>query len=230
MLWILCSAALAGPADELLTKVDEAVTRAADAHVILHLQTTDKKGRPVERTIETWQKGDDKRLVRFSEPARLAGTAMLVPDGDTIYLYLPAYGRARRIVGEARGDAFVGTDFAMEDLAATRFSEEWKPEQTADNVLSLTPLPDKKTSSARIELTVRPGDHLPERIVHFDKDGQRLRELTFAEVRDIDGIPLAHSISVENMESGRTTRATVSSAEFDRGLEDTLFTITNLQR
>ena len=188
--------ALAGPADDLLAKVDKAANQASDAHVLITMATTDKKGRPVERTVELWQKGDDKRLIQFNSPARLAGTAMLVPDGDTIYLYLPAYDRARRFVGESRGDAFIGTDFAMEDLARTSFAAEWSPAEAGLNALTLTPQEGVKTSSARIELKIREGDFLPSMIEHYDAEGSLMRRITFDDVREVDGVPLAHSVTV----------------------------------
>src|SRR5690606_9574173 len=116
LLWLALTA-WASPADDRLALVDAASNRGDDAHIVLAVQTTDRKGESAERTLELWQKGTDKRLARFTEPARLAGVALLVPDGDTVYLYLPSYGRVRRVVGEARGDAFMGIDFTMEDLS-----------------------------------------------------------------------------------------------------------------
>ncbi len=229
--WLLAAVALAAsPAAELLAAVDEVSNRGDDAHLVLDIETTDARGRPAERTLEMWQKGEAQRLVRFTAPARLAGVSLLVPDGETIYLYLPSFERVRRVVGEARGDAFLGTDFAMEDLARLRWSEDYEPELLAPRHLRLLPKEGRQTSSARVELRVHDDEPLPARVEHYDEDGTVLRTIVFEDVREVDGRPLAHAIVVEDVARSRTTRATVREAAFDQGLEDALFTVHHLSR
>ena len=230
MIWALAWAAWAGPADDLLAAVDAASNRGDDAHIVLQIETTESSGAPASRTLEIWQKGTDKRLVEFTEPARLAGIALLVPDGDTVYLYLPSYGRVRRVIGEARGDAFMGTDFAMEDLARIAWADEWTPELIEPDHLRLTPKPDAETSSARVDLWVRPDDRLPSKVEHYDAAGAVLRRIAFDDVRPIDGRPLAHAIVVDDVARSRTTRALVASAAFDQGIEDSRFSVQELGR
>lgn len=227
---LLAGPAAADPAADLLAAVDEVSNRGDDAHLVLDVQTTDARGNPAERTLEMWQKGTDKRLVKFTAPARLAGIGMLVPDGDTIYLYLPSYGRVRRVIGEARGDAFVGTDFAMEDLARISWADDYVPELVEDHHLRLTPKEGTDSSSARVELYVREADNLPARVEHYDAEGTLLRRITFDDVQEVDGRPLAHAIVVDDISRSRTTRATVQLAAFNRGLEDDLFTVNALSR
>lgn len=227
---LLALTAAAGPGDDTLTAVDKASSAAQDAHLWMEMQTEDPRGNVSARSVELWQKGDLLRLLRFSAPSRLAGTGLLVQDPDSVYLYIPAYGRARRVVGTARGDAFVGTDFAIEDLARTGFAHEWTAEVSGEYRLNLTPREGKKTASARIELTWRAQDHLPEVIEHYRADGEMTRRITFDDVRDIDGTPLAHSVTVQDVREGRTTRATVTQAELNQGLDASFFSLTQLKR
>lgn len=222
--------AWATPADDLLAKVDAAAARGQDAQLTLAIKAFDAKGVPAERTLEIWQKGSDKRLVRFTAPARLAGTALLVPDGETVYLYLPAYGRARRVVGESQGDAFLGTDFSLEDLARIQWADEYQPELLGENALRLRPKEGVKSASAWIDLTIRPEDSLPAAVAHYKADGSLIRRIEFSDVRDIQGRPLAHSVRVEDAASGRRTEATIQAAKLDSGLSDDLFTLSQLQR
>lgn len=228
-LLLVCMAALAGPAEELLEAVDQASNQGQDAHLVLEIQSTDRRGQPVGRTLAIWQKGQDRRLVRYLEPVRLQGISLLVPDGDTLYLYLPSYGRARRVVGDARGSAFEGSDFAIEDLARMRWSGDFDAELVEDFHLRLTPRPGSEDStSARIDLHVRPSDMLPARVEHYDDQGELLRSITFSDVRQAGSRPLAHQVTVEDLAHGRTSRATVQEAHFDTGLSDELFTLTHL--
>ena len=81
MLTFLMSLALADEAgDAWLAKVDSANNAGDDAHIVLDLKVTDAKGQAANRTIEIWQKGDDKRLVRFTAPARLEGVGPREPS------------------------------------------------------------------------------------------------------------------------------------------------------
>jgi len=227
---LLATLAWASPADDLLAAVDAASNQGDDAHLVLQIDTTETTGAPASRTLEIWQKGTEQRLVKFTEPARLAGVALLVPDGDTVYLYLPSYGRVRRIIGEAHGDAFMGTDFAMEDLARLSWADEWTPELVEPDHLRLVPKEGADTSSAKVELWVRPDDHLPLRVEHYDAAGTLVRRIAFDDVRPIDGRPLAHAIVVEDVAKQRTTKATVTSAAFDKGIEDSRFSVQELGR
>jgi outer membrane lipoprotein-sorting protein len=226
---LLFAVAWAGPADDLLAAVDAASNQGNDAHLVLRIETTETSGAPASRTLEIWQKGTEQRLVAFTEPARLAGVALLVPDGDTVYLYLPSYGRVRRIVGEAHGDAFMGTDFAMEDLARLSWADEWTPELVAPDHLRLVPKEGADTSSAKVDLWVRP-DHLPAKVEHYDASGTLLRRIAFDDVRTVDGRPLAHAIVVEDVAKSRTTTATVAQAAFDKGIDDAKFSVQELGR
>ncbi len=230
----------AGPAEALLAQVDAASNAAGDAHLAMELQTTEPDGEVVTRKLELWQRGSDKRLIRFSAPAKLKGTAILVRGSDSVYLYIPSYGRARRVAGKALGDGFVGTDFAIEDLARTGFARDWAPTAGEDgDRLSLTPRGGKELASARIELTIRPVDRLPSLVEHYDDKGAVMRRIRFDDVRLVApaaksgegaGTPLAHSVVVQDVRAGRTTRATVTSAELDTGLPDELFSLTRLKR
>jgi hypothetical protein len=62
----------------------------------------------------------EKRLIRFTSPADIAGTGFLNWDNigreDDQFLYLPALKRVRRIVSSQKHRRFVNTDFTNEDM------------------------------------------------------------------------------------------------------------------
>jgi outer membrane lipoprotein-sorting protein len=224
---LLCGFAFADDADALLTRVEAASHTADDAHLVLDVRASDSSG-DAARTLEIWQKGDKERLVTFVAPARLAGVSLLVPDGETLYLYLPAYGNARRVVGESRGDAFLGTDFAMDDLSRLSWRADYTPTAASADHLTLAAIDPKKAPSARVEMTLRAEDALLVSVEHYDAAGTLLRRITFDDFRAEGTHTLAHTISVEDVKRSRTTTATVTSAEFDLGLTDDRFAITAL--
>ena len=227
-----CSLALAGDGDDLLARVDAAQASAADGHVVMEIEVVDHRGNRAERTLEIWQKGGEQRLVRYTAPARLAGTGLLVPDGDTVYLYMPAYGRARRVVGERQNDAFLGTDFSVEDLARLSWSEDFTATITGRDEASVTLAltPRDASSEDPVRLWVRTEDNLVSRIEVLDGEGTMIRRLELSDFRQVGNRKLAHTFEVQDLTDGGRTTATVVKAETDLGLDDELFTVTHLTR
>ncbi len=224
----------ANVAEALLARVDAANARGSDAHLVLHVAVTDRTGTSSDRTLEIWQKGTQKRLVRFTAPARLAGTGLLVPDADTLYLYLPAYGKPRRVIGEQRGDSFMGTDFSMEDLSRMNWSDEYTAtlgDVIGDvAVLELTPKDKAAHRDASVRIWVRRVDDLVSQVEHLDASGAVTRRLKLADFRVEGNRPIAHSLVVDDLVNAKHTAATVTLAEMDRGILDDRFSLTELTR
>ena len=219
---------------EWLQQIDDASVRGDDTQVLVDLKLTDQRGKVTERTLEILQKGTDKRLVRFTAPARLAGVTLLVPDGDTLYLYLPAYGRERRVIGDQRGDSFMGSDFSMEDLSRTTFGDDWTARlgkaEGEHQWLDLAPKDASAHGDAALRIRVRSTDYLVDRIESLDAKGTLTRRLTLADFRDVQGRAFAHSLIAEDLKRGRKTQGTVTTVTFDAGITDDRFSVAALSR
>ncbi len=233
-LLLLAPSTVAATGAEWLARVDAAASPAQDTHVVMQVSMKDAKGREVSRTMEIWQKGADQRLVRLTDPPRLAGVGLLVGADDVVHLYLPSYDRTRRVIGDQRGDAFMGTDISMEDLARTSFAEEYTAELVSEGEaeveLMLTPIDPKAHSHARSRLVLRASDQLWTRLEHLDAAGEVLRRVSLSDFREVDGYAFAHTMRVEDLERQRDTTASAREVAFDGGLDDELFTVTNLSR
>lgn len=214
---------------EWLAHIDE-VARVADAHMVLELTVTDSRGEQAGRTIEIWQKGDDKRLVRMVEPTRLKGVGLLVTHGDALHLFLPQYPPARRVVGSNRADAFMGTDFAVDDLARIGFADDYDAEILGieEGLTRLKLIPRIDTGDSAVEIWVGE-DGIVRRLDHIDKRGQVTRRLTMDDVRTEGDTPLAYRMEVMDLKRSRSTVAILQTADLDRGLSDELFTVSALE-
>jgi outer membrane lipoprotein-sorting protein len=235
ILKLLTLAALAAPADGAgwLAEIDRAAGRSDDAHVVLDVKVIDARGKEADRTLEIWQKGTEKRVVRLTAPARLAGIALLL-DGDTVHLYLPAYERTTRVVGDQRGDAFMGTDFSIEDLSRITYGDEFTAAvESADAesaTLLLTPLDPKAHDFHALRLHVRAADYLPTLLEHLDEEGAVTRRVTLSDFKEVSGRNMAHQMEVVDLERDRRNVASIREVAFDQGLDDELFTVTALER
>lgn len=234
MLLITVFAALAQDVDgdAWLAQVDAANNQGVDAHLVLELAVTDAKGQTVQRGLEVWQKGDEMRLVTLTHPPRLAGVSLLIPDGETIYLHTPAFGSTKRVTGDRRSDAFLGTDFSIEELGRLSWSSEYDAVVEADegDQVRLLLTPEDPSDTGTVRMWVREVDHLPARIDTLDASGQATRRLTLTDVADADGRPLAHTLLVQDLVAGTQTQARVTSAAFDEGLDDAVFSLSALSR
>ncbi|MGB0639847.1 MAG: outer membrane lipoprotein-sorting protein [Myxococcota bacterium] len=234
MLFIILALISSGLADtngnQWLARID-ATAQVVDAHVVLDVEVTDARGRTNPRTIEIWQKGDDQRLVRMIAPARLHGIGLLVTPGDTLHLFLPQYPPARRVVGSKRADAFMGTDFAVEDLSRMSYSGQYDAEvshQKGDlTQLVLTPTSDSNETPIHIWVDE---DNVVREIQHFDSKDNPIRRLVLEDIRKISGTPIAHTMTVTDQVRNRKTTAQVRTIEIGIELQDSLFSVTQLER
>jgi len=217
---------------EWLQAIDAAATKSQDASLHLAIDATTRTGATTHRELDLWQKGDDERLLRLTDPPMVAGTALLSRGDGELHLYLPSFERVRRIVGNSRGDSFMGTDFTMEDLARVTFEREWTAtvESAAEGlqVLHLDPVDAKAHESAALRLWVQPGSFLVVRVEHLDAQGKALRRVELGDFRDVAGRSFAHRIQVDDLEKERHSVAIVSNVQVDTGLSDELFTVTHL--
>jgi hypothetical protein len=114
-----------GPsAREIMDKVT--ATRKLDgSEAMVKMTTTDDKGQSREREITMATKLYDggkteKRIYRFTSPADVQGTSILVFDyeakADDVWIFLPALRKTRRIVSSQRAQSFMGSEFSYGDL------------------------------------------------------------------------------------------------------------------
>ena len=230
MLYLLVSLSLADSGAEWLQKIDQS-NAIASAHTTLVLEVTDAKGRTAARQMEIWQLGDHSRLVRMQEPARLKGIALLIQGDDNLHLFLPQYPPARRVLNSNRSDAFLGTDFAIDDLArmqyASQYSAEYKGKEEKGHHLLLSPLNAKKQQQA--ELWCDDSGHVLE-ILHYNKKGKAARQLKFSAYKNVNGVDLAHSVSVNDLLRKQNTKATLETAEVNIDLSTDIFTVSSLEK
>ena len=235
-LWSLAAHGSPQKAQEWLKAIDQATSPFEDAHIQMSIQV--QKGadssRVVQRDIEIWQRGAKERRVRMRSPARLSGVGLLVSEDGSLHSYLPAYRRSRRVVGEQRGDAFMGTDFSMEDLSRLGFSEEFHAKTLEENeesiLLELNAIDPSTHRFPVLHLLVNRVNLIPRAIEYLDNEGRIHRRLSLEEVQEVGGHPFAHRIRLEDLERSRVCTAIVESIVVNQGLPDRLFQVSNLHR
>ncbi len=121
---LLPAVALAGDGDDTMRAVEKAMLSPGE-QVIVRMELTAPDGSVEARTLNMWTRHIEgqasKTLIRFQDPAAIAGTALLTvrPPGKAQdnWLYVPALDQVRRIAPQNRTQSFVKSDFTIEDLS-----------------------------------------------------------------------------------------------------------------
>ncbi len=228
----LSSPALAEDPWDVLRKVDEAAAGKSDSTMVLSLEVTRRGSVVARRRVRVWQLGEDRRMLKVLEPKRLRGVGLLNAGPGEVFMYLPAFGRVRRMVGPDKDDRFLGTDFSVEDLSRTRFSGDYTPsiqKETKDGwVLRLTPVEGRGTHELLVSVT-RPG-YLFTRVVVLGEGGEVLRIISLGRFEEVQGRTIARQVTVEVPGTGRRTDAHVDEVRLDVGLDPGFFSRRYLER
>lgn len=66
--------------------------------------------------------GTEKRIIKFTSPAEVSGTGILIFDypekSDDMWIYLPALRKTRRIVSKEKSKSFMGSEFSNANMTA----------------------------------------------------------------------------------------------------------------
>lgn len=221
-------------AEQILAKIDAAAAAPRDQDFQASLLLVDKSGSRSERTLRIYQKGADRRMARFLSPADQKGISVLsLPDGS-IYLYLPAYKKVKRIASHVKNSSFAGTDFTYEDMEAVKYAEKYTaslgPGDDRHFVLDLVPRDAREASWSRLRLWVLKDCFVPVTVEYYDRKGALARRLTGGAVEKIDGYWLAREREMHDLGTGHRSRMVLTNLRFDSGLSDELFTTRYLER
>lgn len=221
-------------ADEILRKTDEVTYAPKDQQVSIRLILTDKRGNEQVREAEYTQKGTEMRLFRFISPASQRGIAFLSLPDDVMYLYLPAYGKERRIATHVKNQSFAGTDFSYDDMESKPMADEYDPSflsQTDDSyLLELKPKDPESSEYSRMVVTVRKDNYYFQQVDYYDKAGFKFKELKNNNIEQINGYWSATDILMTDLIKGHSTRMVSSNIKFDQGLSDDEFSVRKLKQ
>ena len=236
LLLLALLAAPAAPPDPtaLLQRAEKAVL--GENAVYTMRMSVQRPGKP-ERVVEMkgFKKGDERGLLRYTDPPKERGTAYLRVAGST-WLWLPSAEKAVRVGAKQN---FGGGDFSNGDIFRLSLSRDyvatlagaesalgqecWKLELKAR---------DRSVAYDRVLMWVRrDGTDFPVRIEYFTLSGRKLKWLTFSDVGRLGAHTRPRLLVMESaLESGQRTELRFLAIDDNPRLEDRLFTPSALER
>lgn len=195
-----------------------------------------------ERVRETYiyrtETGDfeSRGLIRFTQPANIAGTGLLVHNHDAQeadqWLYLPAAERVRRVSSENRGGNFVQSDIYYEDLQVRLPTEDFHRligvgEYQGAQAYLLESIPREgaeSTYSKRVSW-IHPETLVALRIDFYQGGDTPIKRFEVLRLEQIQEYWTVMASTMTSLPSGHKTLITVESVAYDQGLPDELFSI-----
>jgi Outer membrane lipoprotein-sorting protein len=192
------------------------------------------------RSLETSNDGN-RSVIIFDTPLDVKGAAVLthshIQGPDDQWLYLPSIRRVKRISSDNKSGAFMGSEFAFEDLSSyevEKYSYKYLGEEKLGELdcYKLESQPRYEHSGYTRLITWIDKDHYRvHKIEYYDKKGSLLKTQTLTGFRQHAGkYWRADTLAMENHQTGKRTILRTHDVQFGVALSQEDFTQNVLAR
>jgi outer membrane lipoprotein-sorting protein len=159
--------------DRALAALDEATNRAKSYY--FEFDVANRDGTKLALIVRL--KGD-KRLTEFTAPADMKGTKVLILSTTQTYVYLPAFGKVRRVASSVSDQGFMGMTFSPDDFI-TIFSPQYTATIAADSPAEMKLVAVAKAGQtpayAKVEFTIAKDRFLATEVKYFNAAGTNVK-------------------------------------------------------
>ena len=234
----LIAGGLAAPAEALAPEtvnpraiMDAVFARDTGDKIVgqMQIHVDEVGGRAREQRLRTRSmefEGGTRSLMIFDAPNEVRNTGLLTIDyddggrSDDQWLFLPALHRTNRIATSHKSESFMGTDFSYSDLTRqdpNQYEFELvKPSVKVDGQecwkIAATPKSDTvraETGYTRTVMWVSKAKLMTVQAQAWLADGQSQKLMKSTDVRQIDGIWIAHELTARLVRAGEVRSTTV---------------------
>ena len=193
-----------------------------------------------ERTLalEIWTQGMDRTFILITSPKKEKGVATL-RIGNEMWNYLPKTNKVMKVPPSMMMGSWMGSDFTNDDLVKeSSMLDDYTYEvitpadaQPDHLYIQLLPKEDSPIVWGKLIVAIRVSDRIPVWQHFYDEAGRLARVMNFKEVKSFDGktVPSVMEMMPQNKEGHKTVVRFVD-AEFDKGIDEKIFTRRNLQK
>jgi hypothetical protein len=233
-------------ADQIMNKSRD-LTLIGTMQADISLSITEKNGATRNRTIamttKSFPDGLEKRFIKFIEPADVRGTAMLIVDNksvsDEIWIYLPALKKTRRIVSTEKGKNFMSSEFSNADMGSPTLSDfkNRHIEGSGSNntwIIESVPINDDKADEygfTRKLSYIKSDSYQVQKMEFYNFDNEHYKTI---EIKGIHSMPegkyMVVNMIANNLVTNRKSEILFSKIEDKVKVEDSFFTVQNLER
>jgi hypothetical protein len=233
-------------AADLMNKSRE-MTLMGSLGATISLTITEKNNSVRNRTIsmqtKSYQEGTEKRMIRFIDPADVRGTSMLIIDNKTLademWIYLPALKKTRRIVSTEKGKSFMSSEFSNADMSSPTLSDFTNRHlrNSGENnqwIIESIPINEDKADEYGYskKVTYLSADkYLVNKMEFYNFDNQLYKVIEIkAVLPGSNGRYLISDMYAKNLLNGRSSELKFANVKMDQVIDDSVFTIQNLEK
>ena len=213
----------------------------------ISLTITEKNGSIRERAIsivaKSFPDGTEKRMIKFTGPADVRGTSLLVVDNkniaDEMWIYLPALKKTRRIVSSEKGKTFMSSEFSNSDMsspAVADFNYKHLASSGVNNmwIIESTPVSSEKADeygyTKRVSFIKKDNLQLM-KMEFYNYDNQIYKIIEVIGVQPLaDGKYIIKKMDAKNLINGRSSVILFDKIATNTEIEDSVFSLQNLEK
>jgi hypothetical protein len=173
----------------------------AGSEAVVEFRIINEKGETrtlkLKMATKLYPDATEKRVYRFLEPEDVKGTSVLVFDHenkpDDIWLFLPEIRKVRRIVGNDKSEAFMGSEFTYGDLNIPPLGDYTYKLLGEENQggekcykVDVLPKPGTKDGYKKKTFWVSEKTYAIRRGLYYDMSGKLLKELLTQDIKLLD--------------------------------------------
>jgi outer membrane lipoprotein-sorting protein len=223
-------------AGAIVAHAKEVDLRIKDLTARAHMEIT-SQGETKERVFDLMLRREVvnyRAVITVVEPPEMAGTRFLIVakrgKRNRQWAYFPDLDLVRSIAGRDQDAPFLGSDITYADLAGGAHLDDLihqlLGEEDVDGAACylMEGVPRHPTSYGKLRGWIRKDDYVTVRAVFFDNDEKPLKEAHLEEILEIDGVPLAHHITMRSLVNNSITMLRFKDVRVNRELSPELFT------
>lgn len=213
------------------------------ATMVMILRTADGKEASREmRFLDLEVDGDgDKSLMVFDAPKDVAGTALLTwshkTTDDDVWLYLPSLARVKRIASNNKSGAFMGSEFAFEDIGSQeleKFTYRYLKDDKLDgqDCTVVEQVPAYANSGYSKQVVWRDkAEYRQQKVDYYDHRDQLVKTMRLSGYKHyLEHNWFADRYEIVNHQTGRSTALLMKNYKFRNGYTPRDFDQTSLER
>ncbi len=211
----------------VLAKIDQSALQYDDQEYQTTIHYREEGNLVKTFQIRVVTKGMHKALVSFTAPGDMRGTRVLIVDPETMYTYMPEFGRVRRVAGHSRRQSFMGTNMYYEDITERRYSDRWgcRPVKATSGhwIMDLRPNPGVKSAYTKLRVKINRQREAVEEIEYYEET--RHIKTQFREAwKTMDGVERASIIRFVSHDRNAELRVEYTQWRVNTGVPDSAFT------
>lgn len=190
-------------------------------------------------TMDSWEKGKDKSLVKVIAPAKDAGTISLKVE-QNMWNYIPSVEKVIKVPPSMMMQSWMGSDFTNDDLVKeSSISRDYNAAITGKKqlpegetyVLELIPKPEAAVVWGKIVAYVRVTDHIPLMYEYYDEKGKLIRVMELTDIKRMGGrtIPTRWTLIPKTKKGKNKTVIVLDKIEFNVPISDEVFSLSKLK-